>query len=89
MVLIYIIILWVVLNFHFVHMGVLSACTSVCYVLAWCTRRPEKGIRFLELELHTVLSSMQVLGTKTGFVGKKPVYLTTDPSLQPHNGLYL
>lgn len=42
-------------------MKVLPACMLVHHVSGWCPRRPEAGVRLLELELQVLCAIMWIL----------------------------
>jgi hypothetical protein len=52
-------------------MNVLTTCMSVYHVYTWCPRRSEEAIQFLELELWTVVNSVDAWNGSQGFFKNK------------------
>lgn len=47
--------------------SILLTCMYVQYVYTWCSRRPERDVRFSgDTEIRVVMITMWVLGTKPG-----------------------
>jgi hypothetical protein len=58
---------------------------SVYHVHAWCPWRPEGSVGSRELESQTVVGHHLGPGNQLGLLQKQPVYLTTEPFLQPNS----
>lgn len=66
------------------YMSLLHKCMSVLYVCGQYPWRPEEGINFLGIGVTKLHVSFHVVArTQTQVFRKQPVFIITEPSLQP------